>query len=142
MLFRSLQQLGCDLAALRRCPWYERLDQPLPLCADRGFVLLHADRIRRVMEQNDMHLLDVTVRPVDVEEWNALIAATDNKSKAHFHAYGEVLARLAPEWSSLPTGSGQSYYGQPVRDARDLMRFYNEDLRRQRVDQPAASLQA
>jgi muramidase (phage lysozyme) len=27
----------------------------------------------------------------------------------------ELTARLAPEWASLPTLSGQSYYGQPVK---------------------------
>lgn len=119
-----LQQIGCDLPALRRCPWYERLDQPFPLVADRGFVLLHADRIRRAMEQNGMQLLDVTVRPVDVEEWNALIAATDNKSKAHFHAYAEVIARLL---DVLPKGQahlvadrcgGRSHYGYQLRRLR------------------------
>lgn len=53
---------------------------------------------------------------------------------------GKLLARLAPEWSSLPTASGRSYYGQPVRDCRDLIRFYNDDLRRQRVAPSGGSL--
>lgn len=45
----------------------------------------------------------------------------------------EVLARLAPEWASLPTRTGQSYYGQPVHDAQELLRFYSVQLARQRA---------
>jgi lysozyme len=48
----------------------------------------------------------------------------------------EVLARLAPEWASLPTNSGQSYYGQPVQDARVLLRFYSAQLARERAAAP------
>jgi muramidase (phage lysozyme) len=46
----------------------------------------------------------------------------------------QLLAKLAPEWASLPTLTAQSYYGQPVKKAKDLQRFYNrnlEELRRQ-----------
>lgn len=45
----------------------------------------------------------------------------------------EVLARLAPEWASLPTSSGQSYYGQPVHDAQELLEFYTTQLARERA---------
>jgi TP901 family phage tail tape measure protein len=38
------------------------------------------------------------------------------------------LAALAPEWASLPTLSGRSYYGQPVKGATDLLRYYNQRL--------------
>jgi hypothetical protein len=38
------------------------------------------------------------------------------------------LAALAPEWASLPTLSGRSYYGQPVKGASDLLRYYNQRL--------------
>lgn len=40
----------------------------------------------------------------------------------------ETLARLAPEWASLPTRSGSSYYGQPVKRSEDLLRFYRQQL--------------
>lgn len=46
----------------------------------------------------------------------------------------QLLAKLAPEWASLPTLTAQSYYGQPVKKTKDLQRFYNrnlEELRRQ-----------
>lgn len=39
-----------------------------------------------------------------------------------------VLSRLAPEWASLPTNSGVSYYGQPVKRREDLLRFYRQQL--------------
>ncbi|MDM7954528.1 MAG: glycoside hydrolase family 104 protein [Cyanobium sp. CZS 25K] len=44
----------------------------------------------------------------------------------------EVLARLAPEWASLPTLEGVSHYGQPVKDRNELQRFYQRELERQR----------
>ncbi len=44
----------------------------------------------------------------------------------------EVLARLAPEWASLPTLRGESHYGQPVKRREELQRFYERELERQR----------
>jgi muramidase (phage lysozyme) len=41
-----------------------------------------------------------------------------------------VLARLAPEWASLPTLAGASYYGQPVKRRGDLVAFYRSALER------------
>lgn len=38
------------------------------------------------------------------------------------------LARLAPEWASLPTLGGGSHYGQPVKRQQDLLRFYQQQL--------------
>ena len=43
-----------------------------------------------------------------------------------------VLARLANEWASLPASHGGSAYGQPVKRADQLVRFYRADLQRQR----------
>lgn len=44
----------------------------------------------------------------------------------------EVLARLAPEWASLPAFGGGSWYGQPVKTVVELQRFYSDELRRLR----------
>jgi muramidase (phage lysozyme) len=44
----------------------------------------------------------------------------------------EVLARLAPEWASLPAYHGGSWYGQPVKSVSTLQRFYSDELRRLR----------
>lgn len=41
----------------------------------------------------------------------------------------EFVAKLAPEWASLPTLSGRSYYGQPVRSFKELERYYNAQLK-------------
>ena len=41
----------------------------------------------------------------------------------------EAMARLAPEWASFPTPSGNSAYGQPVKSHSDLARFYNDNLK-------------
>ena len=40
----------------------------------------------------------------------------------------KVMAVLAKEWASFPTLSGQSAYGQPVKRAEDLRRFYQASL--------------
>lgn len=49
-----------------------------------------------------------------------------------------VLARLAPEWASLPASHGGSYYGQPVKNRSELQRFYRTALRqRQQTINPA-----
>lgn len=39
-----------------------------------------------------------------------------------------VSAALAPEWASLPTQSGQSYYGQPVKKLSELQKIYEQDV--------------
>jgi muramidase (phage lysozyme) len=44
----------------------------------------------------------------------------------------EVLARLAPEWASLPALNGGSWYGQPVKTVAELQHFFNDELRRLR----------
>ncbi len=44
----------------------------------------------------------------------------------------QVLARLAPEWASLPTLGGGSAYGQPVRSTTELQDFFRRELERQR----------
>jgi muramidase (phage lysozyme) len=43
-----------------------------------------------------------------------------------------VMARLAREWASFPAAHGGSHYGQPVKDAEDLQRFYAANLSAQR----------
>ena len=35
----------------------------------------------------------------------------------------ETIAKLAPEWASLPTLQGRSYYGQPVKSLSELQSF-------------------
>jgi lysozyme len=39
-----------------------------------------------------------------------------------------LLARLAPEWASLPTYNGSSYYDQPVKTYDNLRLFYENNL--------------
>lgn len=89
-----LVALGHDLEPLQRCPWYESLDLPLPRRADRDWISLTGELVARTLRKGDCELLDIAVLAVDVEEWNGLILDTDNKSKAHFHAYAEVLGHL------------------------------------------------
>lgn len=51
----------------------------------------------------------------------------------------EVLHRLAPEWASLPTRAGGSYYGQRVKTRSELTAFYKQEVARLRAleQQPA-----
>lgn len=37
-----------------------------------------------------------------------------------------VSAALAPEWASLPTLEGRSYYGQPVKNLSELQKIYQQ----------------
>jgi len=39
-----------------------------------------------------------------------------------------VSAALAPEWASLPTESGKSYYGQPVKSLSELQKVFGQDV--------------
>ena len=57
-----------------------------------------------------------------VERRNALRLADSGKITP------TLIAKLAPEWASLPTYGGNSYYGQPVKRYEDLRRFYEENL--------------
>ena len=48
----------------------------------------------------------------------------DQKGLTH-----EAMAVLAREWASFPTLAGRSAYGQPVKRAEDLQRFYSSNLK-------------
>lgn len=53
--------------------------------------------------------------------------------------FGTVLNKLAPEWASLPTSSGRSYYGQPSKKLGDLYKYYEQQ--KQQLGQSAVSQQ-
>lgn len=93
-LAELLTGMGVDVARLARCQWYGNLDVGLPVAADRGATDLLAHRLGGELRAKGVTLRRLSVRVVDVEEFNALIAATDNKSDAHFAAYADVLAEL------------------------------------------------
>lgn len=118
-----LAATGADLAHLSRCPWYEQLAMRLPREADADWLRLQAELIARALAKADVRLVDIAVRAVDVEEWNALIADTDNKSRAHFHAYAEVLGRIL---ARVPRGQS----GHLVADRCGGRMHYGTDLRR------------
>lgn len=40
--------------------------------------------------------------------------------------FGTIINKLAPEWASLPTSSGGSYYGQPSKKLSDLYSYYEQ----------------
>lgn len=116
-----LEELGVDLEALGRCPWYSGLDLPLPVASDRQWIALQTELLARSLERTELELLHIALRPVDVEEFNGLIEDTDNKSRAHFLAYAEVIARLLavlPERAHLVADrcGGRVHYGSGLRD--------------------------
>jgi hypothetical protein len=116
-----LRQLGCDLAHLARCPWYQDLELRLPLLADADWLRLQAELVARALRKHELRVADIALRAVDVEEWNALIADTDNKSRAHFRAYGDVLGRVL---ASVPDGQ----CGHVVADRCGGRMHYAADL--------------
>lgn len=54
--------------------------------------------------------------------------------------FGTVTNKLAPEWASLPTSSGGSYYGQPSKSLGDLYKYY-EQQKQQMAGQAVPSQQ-
>lgn len=46
-----------------------------------------------------------------------------------------VSAALAPEWASLPTEKGASYYGQPVKKLSDLQKVYGQEAQTSSTEQ-------
>jgi muramidase (phage lysozyme) len=42
----------------------------------------------------------------------------------------EIQAALSPEWASFPTATGSSHYGQPVKKAQEIQRFFEQGRRR------------
>ena len=52
----------------------------------------------------------------------------------------QLAAKLAPEWASVPTMRGYSYYGQPVVKYGRLKRFYEANLQRLRQFHPPVAL--
>ncbi|GAB4151232.1 MAG: hypothetical protein Fur0037_20010 [Planctomycetota bacterium] len=117
-----LRELGADRADLRRCPWYEGIDLALPLENDADWLRLTAEQISRRLRREGIELQRISIRPVDVEEWNRWIAETDNKSLAHFRAYAEVLSELI---ATLGDGGHlvADRCGGRIHYARDLARL-------------------
>ncbi len=117
-----LRRVGADTERLARCPWYGALDVPLPCDGDRKSAELLAHRLAKELTRTQVRLLRLSLRVVDVEEFNALIVQTDNKSDAHFAAYADVLGELfaAVEAGGAPSGAhvvadrcgGRWHYGK------------------------------
>lgn len=126
-----LAKIGVDVTHLRRCPWYENLALSLPRAANGDWIALQAELCARALRNAGIALVDITIRPVDVEEWNDLIADTDNKSRAHFRAYSEVIARLL---GRVPEKFAPGAYGHLVADRCGGRMHYAHDLRQLRPD--------
>lgn len=85
---------GADLERIRSCPWYSDLTLPIPHTARRDELLLQGHLLAREMQRCSVELHELVFRPVEVAEFNAWIADTDNKAKTHLRAYSEVIGRL------------------------------------------------
>ncbi|MCA8944412.1 MAG: hypothetical protein KDB80_17750 [Planctomycetes bacterium] len=88
------EQLDYDLTRVADCPWYGSLDAPLPRRCDRADIELGGHLLREHLDAARIEVLRISARPVDVAEFNAWIAETDNKSTTHFRAYSSVLVDL------------------------------------------------
>ena len=81
------------------------------------------------------HLRLRDFRPASQDQ-AALYLVEKRGALARFDRQGlnhEVIGLLSPEWASLPTTAGGSYYGQPVKAHNELLRFYANELARQRT---------
>ena len=54
----------------------------------------------------------------------------------------EFVAALAPEWASLPTKAGKSFYGQPVKAFSELQKTYQQGRQPLTADQAQQSTQS
>ena len=54
----------------------------------------------------------------------------------------EFVAAIAPEWASLPTKAGKSFYGQPVKAFSELQKTYQQGRQPLTVDQAQQSTQS
>lgn len=117
-----LRTQGADLDLLGRCPWYERLDLPLPLFGPEDAIHAAADALTAQLAATGVEIRRMVLRPLDVEEFNRSIQATDNKSTTHFRCYAEVLGKLL---EALPDGAhlladragGRMHYHRALREA-------------------------
>ena len=101
-----LEDMGSPPAELgERRPWYSedmlRLElpwswqaTPRDSCPSRASIELDAHLLERALDTAEIELAQLAVKPLDVTEFNASIAETDNKSRTHFAAYAEVLGSL------------------------------------------------
>ena len=89
-----LAACGVDANRLAAYPWYGDLELALPHLGNRDEIELSAHTLGLCMADAGIELLHLAVRPVDVEEFNASILKTDNKSDTHFEAYSDVIGRL------------------------------------------------
>lgn len=48
---------------------------------------------------------------------------------SNFNQFKQVMNKFAPEWASLPTLEGVSYYGQPVKTHNELYNVYLDGLK-------------
>jgi ribonuclease HII len=81
--------------SLPDCPWYRDLSAPLPREATREEIELLAHRLEKTMDAAGVRCVLMEVRPVEVGEWNRLLAETDNKSTAHLRCAFELVSAAA-----------------------------------------------
>jgi ribonuclease HII len=93
-LGQFLRAAGHDPSILAECPWYEHIDAELPLANPSHEIELRAHLLAKALASTGIRIAHVAVTPLDVAAFNASIAATDNKSETHFHAYTSVLRDL------------------------------------------------
>jgi muramidase (phage lysozyme) len=48
----------------------------------------------------------------------------------------DAMDKLAPEWASIPTKAGRSYYGQPVKGVSELVSAYEQGKKKASVTPP------
>jgi ribonuclease HII len=124
---------GNDPARLATCPWYGDLSLPLPAFNDRDELELRSHLLARALGRHAIEVLHLDARVVEVEEFNASIAGTDNKGHTHLDAYASViraLLRRIPAGAHLVadrcggrihyrTSLGEAWPGARVRTLRE-----------------------
>ena len=105
---------------LARWPWPKRERLPEVMRPDRDTPL---GRLERPLDAATEALVFALFL---IERRDALAMADQGELTP------QLLAKLAPEWASLPTLQAKSYYGQPVKKHQDLKAFYEKSLEQER----------
>jgi ribonuclease HII len=112
----SPRELSVSRAEINAHPWYAALKTALPRHHERGALELSIERLWRVMQREQVTLLDAGVRVIPERALNASFVRTNNKSLSVWQELAPVLRRLYEQYAadglrlSVDRQGGRSHY--------------------------------
>ncbi|MBN1943440.1 MAG: hypothetical protein JW849_09135 [Phycisphaerae bacterium] len=112
-------------AGTRDYPWYTDGDLSLPRAATAADVELTANAVRLAMRSAGVELLSLRAEPVQVGEFNRLIAATQNKSTTAFDVTSRLLMHVWRTADEDDIRTAVDHQGGRVRYREPLQRVFD-----------------